>query len=86
MMLIALAGSVAAYSQDAKVFPTNKDNTDATGKVAWINGGSTGFTGVTAPAVTGWVDTPKIVDNNLTATDYAQHSSSIPQAFLLVQY
>lgn len=78
MMLITLAGSIAVHSQDVKVFPTNEDITDATGKVAWVNGGPTGFTGVTAPPVTGWVNTPRIVDNNLATTDYAQYSSSVP--------
>ncbi|MPS73480.1 MAG: hypothetical protein E2590_10085 [Chryseobacterium sp.] len=78
MMLIALAGNIAVYSQDVKVFPTNKDITDATGKVAWVNGGPTGFTGVTAPPVTGWINTPRIVDNNLATPDYAQYSSSVP--------
>lgn len=82
-LLLALAGSITAFSQDIKVYPTNKDNTDTTGKVAWVNGGVTGFTGVTAPAVAGWIDTPKIVDNNLAGTDYAQHTSTITSGQVL---
>ncbi len=78
IMQIALAGSIIVYSQDTKVFPTNKDITDNTGKIAWINGGPTGFTGVTAQSVTGWTNTSSIVDNNLATTDYAQYSSTVP--------
>ena len=80
-LVLALAGSITAFSQDAKVYPTNKDIADATGKIAWVNGGPTGFTGVTASQTgTGngsWGATlPQLVDNN--AATYATNTVAVP--------
>lgn len=89
VLLLALAGGITAFSQDAAVAPTNGyvENPLVPAevfKIPWITGGGNGIGGsaihfgtVTAPAVTGWVDTPKIVNNNLATTDYAQYSSSV---------
>ncbi|MGC5744038.1 hypothetical protein [Chryseobacterium sp. NFX27] len=74
MMLIALAGSITVFSQDAAVTPTNDDT-----KVAWRTGGGGGttiFGTVTAVAVVGnWGTTlSQITDSNTSNSGFSSHS------------
>lgn len=88
-LVIFLGGSIIAFSQDAAVAPTNGYVYNPllpaeVFKIPWVTSGGNGtgptaihFGTVTAPAVAGWEDTPKIVDNNLATTDYAQYTSNV---------
>jgi len=84
LLLLALAGNIFVFSQDAKVFPTNGYDTTPTPteayKIPWVNGGPTGFSGVTATssAATGsssaWGGLGNLT--NVNTTDLASSTST----------